>query len=191
MTKKATRIKAESFATEAEFSAACDRVTWIGVETTRLTAVRDAVLLRVKERYNAKIKALEDERDLKTTRCALYAQENRGVLLPDETKSKSRATHLSWWGFRLGNPKLETLKGWTWTKVLAALKAKGLTDYIRVKEEPDKEGMTADAKKHGHLCVHDETGGAPVSVALADVGVKLDQDEAFFIEPKVEEAKAS
>lgn len=188
---KPKRIKAESFATEAEFTTAVDRVTWIDTETRRLAAVRDQVLLRVKARYNEKIEALAAEQTLKAAQCALYAQEHRGALLPDETKAKSRATRLSTWGFRLGNQKLETLKGWTWTKVLEKLKAAGLADYIRIKEEPDRDAMLVDAKKHGHLCIHDETGGADITVALKDVGVGLVQDEAFFIEPKVEERGAA
>jgi phage host-nuclease inhibitor protein Gam len=188
---KTTRIKAESFGSQAEFNDAVDRVTWIDTETRRLEALRDAVLLRVKERYNAKIETLVTERELTVTRCALYAEANRKTLLPDETKAKSRLTRLSTWGFRLGQQKLETLKGWTWQKVLGALKAKGLADYIRTKEEVDKEGIIADAKKHGHLCIHDETGGADLPVPLPEVGVRLVQEEAFFIEPKVEEAKAS
>lgn len=187
MANKTKRIKAESFATEAEFTAAVDRVAWIDPEIRRLQALRDLVLLRVKNRYNEKIEALENERDAKVARGALYATEHRSKLLPNEAKDgKSCTTRLGMWGFRLGNQRIEILKGWTWAKVLEKLKEAGAALYIRVKEETDKEAMLIDAKKHGHLVIPDDTGGADLTIALKDVGVELVQDETFFIEPKPE-----
>lgn len=61
-------------------------------------------------------------------------------------------------GFRIGTPKLKLLSGWTWARVL---------------EEVDKEGIIAQRND-----LSAET--------LKKMGVKVVQDEVFFVEPKRE-----
>jgi phage host-nuclease inhibitor protein Gam len=78
-------------------------------------------------------------------------------------------------GFRTGTPKLKTLKGWTWAKVLDNLKRSFVSaGYIRIAEEVDKEKIIADRKELG-------------TDKLKAFGVQIAQDENFFVEPKREQ----
>lgn len=81
-------------------------------------------------------------------------------------------------GFRTGQPRLKLLSGWTWNRVLELLAVNRLTDYIRQKQEPDKERILAEREQ-----LTDEL--------LKRIGVKVVQDETFFCEPKREEAGVS
>jgi hypothetical protein len=74
-------------------------------------------------------------------------------------------------GFRTGTPKLKLLSGWTWEKVLEFISVNQLMDLIRTKKEVDKELILANRD-----CIKPET--------LKQIGIKVVQDEAFFVEPK-------
>lgn len=77
-------------------------------------------------------------------------------------------------GFRTGTPKLSLLsRSFTWDKVLELMKRGGWTGFIRTKEEPDKESLLAQRE------VYD----------LRAVGLKVTQDESFFVEPKLTDAE--
>ncbi|ACB76666.1 host-nuclease inhibitor Gam family protein [Opitutus terrae] len=77
-------------------------------------------------------------------------------------------------GFRTGMPKLKTLAGWTWDKVLGALDA--ANHFVRIKREVDKEGVLM-AYGRGELD----------DAELRGAGMRVVQDESFFVEPKLEE----
>ena len=79
-------------------------------------------------------------------------------------------------GFRTGNPRLALLsRAWSWEKVLEALKTNPLrAQCVRTKEEVDKDGLLRQA-----------SGGDFDSGAF---GVKVIQDETFFIEPRLTNA---
>jgi phage host-nuclease inhibitor protein Gam len=78
-------------------------------------------------------------------------------------------------GFRTGTPKLKTLKGFTWGAVTNLLK-EFLPSYVRVSEEPAKDRLLADRE-------------VPETASLfPKVGIFVDQDETFYVEPKKEEA---
>ncbi len=95
-------------------------------------------------------------------------------LLNKETlfdKRRSIGTLYGIAGFRLGTPRLKTLKGSNWSNILTALK-EHLPAYIRTIEEPAKDLLLADRNK--------ET----VAPLLFSIGVQVVQDELFYIEPK-------
>lgn len=76
-------------------------------------------------------------------------------------------------GFRDGMPKLELLnKKWKWKGALEAVQ-KLLPAFIRSAPEIDKEALIAQ---------RDE---APIQFALPRCGLKVTQDEGFFIKPKL------
>jgi phage host-nuclease inhibitor protein Gam len=78
-------------------------------------------------------------------------------------------------GWRTGQPKLKTAKGWTWERVLEGLTQcmSDMAGYVRHKEEVDKQQIIAEREVIGvdklKLC-----------------GMEVVQEESFFIEPKVE-----
>jgi phage host-nuclease inhibitor protein Gam len=77
-------------------------------------------------------------------------------------------------GYRKGQPTLKLLNGFNWEGVLQYLKEAKASGYIRVKEEVNKETLIQDRAKIG-----------PES--LAEMGVKVVQDESFFVEAKVDD----
>lgn len=79
-------------------------------------------------------------------------------------------------GFRLGTPKVDKKKGFTWDAILALVKAnKNLAkDFVRVKEELDKKAiLEADQKTKDTL--------------EAKAQIVIVQDETFFVEEHKEE----
>ena len=75
-------------------------------------------------------------------------------------------------GMRLGKPTLALVKGWKWDKVLYAIKERWsrkpdlLEAIVTTKESVNKDGVKA------HLAEDD----------LARVGLKIKQDDEFFLE---------
>lgn len=80
-------------------------------------------------------------------------------------------------GFRVGNPTLKTLRGWTWDRVLEAIRTVGYPRFIRRKEEVDKTRILAEREALG-------------ADALSAIGVRVDQADEPYIEPKLEEPSA-
>lgn len=80
-------------------------------------------------------------------------------------------------GFRVGNPTLKTLRGWTWDRVLEAIRTVGYPRFIRRKEEVDKARILAEREALG-------------ADAMALIGVRVEQADEPFIEPKLEEPVA-
>jgi len=75
------------------------------------------------------------------------------------------------------------LKDWTDALVIAALqKRKTLQQYIRIKREVDRQRILSDSKPDA---------GRLDEAVLKSVGIEIVQEENFFIEPKLEEAKAA
>jgi phage host-nuclease inhibitor protein Gam len=165
--KKSNRIKAPSLRTRAEFDSTIDQLARLTVALRAIEAERDAKLQAVREKHDAPCAELAAEISALALAAEKFAEEHRDELFPG--KAKSAETALALFGFRLGQPTLKTLsKAWTWERVLEALDAAGLTHFIRTKREPDKEGL----KQH-----------LPPD-QLAAVGCRIDQAEAFFVEPK-------
>lgn len=74
-------------------------------------------------------------------------------------------------GFRTGMPRLKTLKGMTWEKVLNRLRS-AMPEFIRRKEEADKDRLLAER----------------ATLDLPAIGLQVVQDETFFVEVKRETA---
>jgi len=163
------RLKATAtIETRSQFDTTVDHICKLQLDREQLITVRDRLLAEIMEEHNPKIEAIGTEISAKLVLCEKYATTHRDSLFG---KLKSAASSLGLFGFRTGNPKLVLLnRKWKWDDVLSALKSLGKMDFIRTKEEPDKDAL----KK-----LSDEE--------LAAIGLRIDQDEAFFIEPKRED----
>lgn len=87
------------------------------------------------------------------------------------SKRRSIGTPSGIVGFRLGTPRLKTIKGTNWATIVTQLKEK-LPLYIRTVEEPAKDMLLADRHKE------------QVAITLQEIGVQVVQDELFYIETK-------
>jgi phage host-nuclease inhibitor protein Gam len=81
-------------------------------------------------------------------------------------------------GWRTGQPTLKTLAGWTWDRVLEKLNLVAASTYIRLKEEVNKAAILADRESLG-------------AEKLRGMGMRVVQDESFFIEPKITETEST
>ena len=96
----------------------------------------------------------------------------RGALLQGDAKSGE--TGKARWGWRLGNPTLVLLsRKFTWGAVCNKIKEMGLTAYLKVSDpKPDKDKLKAE--------LDDER--------LAALGLRIEQTEAYWVEPKTDTA---
>ncbi len=136
----------------------------------RITSRMDEEITRIREKYQDELARLQDEKDKAFEVLQTYAVEQKNTLFG---KKKSIETVHGVFGFRLGTPKLKTLKGFTWGAVTNLLK-EFLPGYVRISEEPAKDKLLADRDN------------PDVAKLMPKVGVYVDQEETFFVEPKKE-----
>jgi phage host-nuclease inhibitor protein Gam len=139
-----------------------------------INAKMDAEITKIRDKNAADLARLQKQKDDSFVVLETYAVENREELF---SKKKSMDTAHGTLGFRTGTPKLKTQKGFTWTAVLALLKKSNKT-YVRTTEEVAKDKLLADRDAKG------------VPELMQTVGIRVDQDETFFVEPKKEEQGA-
>ncbi len=72
-------------------------------------------------------------------------------------------------GYQTGNPKLTTMKGFTWASVVPLVKSK-LKDFLRTKVEIDKASL---------LSKRDD---AAIVKKMNACGIEVVQDETFYVE---------
>lgn len=80
-------------------------------------------------------------------------------------------------GYRTGMPRLKTLRGWTWDRVLNVLKV-AFPEFVRKREEPAKDLI---------LERRDDLGADK----LRRIGLEVVQVESFYVEPHRDEKVAS
>lgn len=175
MAKSKRESKKVISAVSAEaFNIAMGNYALSAVLHSKITAKMDADIVRIREKHAQPLADLAEAKDDAMLVILAYAQENKKTLFADK---RSMETTYGTIGFRKGTPKLKTLPRFTWEKVLEKVKTI-LPDFIRKKEEVDKEGLLA-ARADEAVAPH-----------LNAVGVYVDQDESFFIELKTEEVTA-
>jgi phage host-nuclease inhibitor protein Gam len=142
----------------------------------RILALKNEQIAKVEQSYALDLAALDTAKATLTGQIQRWAEAN-----PAEFgKKKSIETPCGKFGFRTGTPKLSPLnRKWTWASILAAMKSNPFwAGWVRIKEEVDKEKILADAR--------------PSELStdlLATVGIRVTQDETFFIEPKLEQSE--
>lgn len=139
-----------------------------------ITSRMDVEMTRIREKYQDELQGWNDMRDKNFDILNIFAMEKRNELF---SKRKSIETVHGVIGFRTGTPKLKTLKGYTWGAVTNLLK-EFLPGYVRISEEPAKDKLLSDREDPEILKL------------FPKVGVYVDQDETFFVEPKKEEVNS-
>jgi phage host-nuclease inhibitor protein Gam len=174
---KKTRIKKElnppSIATRADAEVYMNDIALAENTRRELIARRDAEVLAVNERFAFILADWDKLIKERTEQLQNWAQDHPEEF-PKGRKSIDMAAGVL--GFRTGTPKLKLLgRSWTWDKVLAAVQHT-LPAFVRSKPEVDKEAI---------LNQRDE-----LAYALPMVGLRVDQDESFYIEPKLTDTEA-
>jgi phage host-nuclease inhibitor protein Gam len=118
------------------------------------------------DKFNAEVIGLE--RDVQ-----LFCEDNKTMF--DVTRS--RALNYGTVGFRLGTGALKTLKGFTWEAVKQVVKKskKYAADFIRIKEDLDKQAILSSGVKKEEL---------------AKLGVYIHQEDSFYYEAYLTKSEA-
>ena len=133
-----------------------------------MTAAMDEQIQAVREQYEAQLAAQNADLDQRMTLARFWSEAN-----PQEFgAARSIETVHGVVGWRTGQPALKTLPGWTFDRVLQTLKTMGVLGYIRVKEEVHKQNLLADREALG-------------LEKLRELGLRVVQEETFFVEPKL------
>lgn len=136
-----------------------------------INAQMDSEIIKIRENNADELAKWKQEKDRALEVLQTYATENRDELF---SKKKSMETTHGVLGFRTGTPKLKTRKGFTWGAVLELLKEFNPA-YVRTTDEVAKDKLLADRDNE------------EMPELMQRVGVMVDQDETFFVEPKKEE----
>ena len=134
-----------------------------------INAQIDEQILVIRKAHEAELAATDAEIKNKSALVQSWAEANPEAF----GKLKSIKLAFGTIGFRTGTPKLKTLSGWTFSRVLARLVSLPWgRPYVRVTEEIDREALIADSR-----CF------ALTDAQLREAGCRVAQDESFFIEP--------
>lgn len=139
-------------------------------EVQSITAAMDKEIVAIRERNAERLAELEQKKTEAFEVMQVFATEQRETLF---TKRRSLETTHGVIGFRTGNPKLKNRKGFTWAAVLELVKT-FMPAYVRTEEAVAKDKLLADREEEG------------MPELFTKCGVYVDQDEAFYVEPKKE-----
>lgn len=157
--------------TREQMEDAFGRYASADAEVQSINAAMDKQFVAIREKHADRLAVLEQEKTEAFEVMQVFATENREELF---SKRKSMETTHGTLGFRTGQPKLKTKKGFTWAAVLELLKKFG-QDYIRTVEEPAKDKLLANREDEDCQQV------------MKDCGILVAQDETFYVEPKKED----
>ena len=173
MSKQRIKINLPLITTRDEAEAVMNDLANIANNKRKLTARLDAGVLKLQEEAAPGISQCDAELKAKSDALRAWAEAS-----PAEFGKKKSIEFLSGTlGFRTGTPKLALLsRAFTWEKVLENAQAL-IPAFIRSKPELDKEAI---------LGQRDEE---PLQYAIKRCGLKVVQDESFYVEPKLTDAE--
>lgn len=122
-------------------------------------------VLAVQKRFEEETRAGRDKVVANEKQIEMFCKENRDEFVTSKTKELNYGTV----SFRNPPPKLTTLRGFTWDTVLALLKKLKMDQFIRMKEEVDRDAIKEQM---------------PEAEELAQIGLRLDQNEQFYYDTK-------
>lgn len=170
--KNRIKMNAPALKSRAQAEETLRSIAELTLSRNRAQLDMDQEITTIRERYEEAIgeanKALEEKTELVRAWADANPSEFNGL--------KSLGFVHAVIGWRTGQPTLKTLAGWTWDRVLEKLETLRLyPNYIRTKREVDKQSILADREKLA------DQG------TLKEIGVRVVQDESFFIEPNLTE----
>lgn len=170
--KKRLKLSTPPIKTKEEMERLVGEIRELTIRRDAQTLQRDQERAALDEKYESPLAEIGEQLDAKMVLAQDWAEHN-----PAEFGTRKSIDFINGQvGFRTGQPKLVKLSGWTWERILEAV-VRVLPDYVRVKQEVDRERLIADRDT--------------LTPVLKEVGVKVDQDESFFVEPTRDEIGAA
>jgi len=166
------RTSSDSIRTSSDFEEVINQLAQLQTRQRLLEGKRDRDIQRIQEEHSPKIEETEQQIEKLLEEASAYAETHRDELRLTGVQgdSKSAETQLARYGFRIGNPTVKALnRKWSASAILEAVRRVLGREYLHVDEKIAKDKLrTLPAEK------------------LAAVGLRVDQDEAFWVEPKVD-----
>ena len=170
--KKRLKLSAPPIKNRDEMERLVGEIRELTIRRDVETLQRDQERAALDEKYEKPLAEIAEQLDAKMVLAQDWAEHN-----PAEFGTRKSIDFLNGQvGFRTGQPKLARRSGWTWETIKGAV-ARLLPDYIRTKTEVDKERILADREM--------------LAPMLREIGVQVDQDESFFVEPTRDEIGAA
>lgn len=167
MIKRIKKELIEEIESRDEMEDCVRSICMLTIRKDEITTEMDEAIAKIRDRYQVELMEIEVNMREELDRAHDWCDRN-----PDDFGSRKSIEFVHGTvGYRTGQFKAATLSGWTWKKVLAVLKSK-FPEYVRRKEEADKEKIIAD-----RIFLKDD---------LKKMGVKVFQEETFYVEPKRE-----
>lgn len=138
----------------------------------------EAEIVQVRKKYETNIQNLKEEMEISYERLMLFAESNRTEEF-DAKGRKTMSTVHGELGFRMGQLKVSQMRGYKVAESLSKLKEYELDGYIRKTEAIDKQHIIETCK--------DEEKRKELAASLKLCGLKIDQEESFFVTIKKEE----
>jgi phage host-nuclease inhibitor protein Gam len=173
--KKQNRIKlaARAIDTRAEMEALVGEISALQLELNRETAGMDLLITEIRKRYEGTIDSLNAEIQAKTQLAQIWADTH-----PDEFPRDKKSIDFvhAIVGFRTGTPKVMPVRKSFTVKSILDLLSHFVWSKKYIRHEPtiDKEAILADRK-------------TLTEQQLKEVGLKIVQDESFYIDLKATE----
>ena len=168
---KRIKAKAPTLKTREEMEALVGDIARLKTFQQQTTAMMDQRITEVRSEYEAQLGDAEADLAPMVESVRLWAEANPEAF----GKHKSLDLLHGVIGWRIGNPTIKTLSGWTWDRVLEKLKsATAYAGFVRTKDEVDKASILAQRD-------------ALLPEDLRHMGVRVVQEEPFFVEPKLTE----
>jgi len=153
--------------TRDEVESLVGEITELIITERRTKALMDQRIKEIKDEYQDQLVDINERVTPRLLRVEAWAEAH-----PEEFgRGRSIPMLHGTIGWRVGQPQLKTLSGWTWDRVLEALRS-FCPQWIRTKEEVDKQAILAE---RDNLLDGD----------LKRIGVKVVQEDGFFVEPAV------
>lgn len=138
----------------------------------KLQVRMDLVLAEIRTGFEKRFAKLTEDRGPMVATLQRWADANVELFGKKKSMELLHATV----GWQTGQPQLKPLKGWTFAKVLAEVRRLRWRRFLRVKVELDKERIIASRARLG--------------TRAEKIGVRIVQEETFFVDPKVEDLAA-
>lgn len=178
MSKNRIKVSLPLIASRDDAEATMNELALAANNKRILTARLDAAILKLQDEAAAGIAKCDEAIDLRVDALRAWA-ESHPEAFPNGKKSIAFLSGVL--GFRTGTPKVALLsRAWNWAKVLEAVLARGFA-FTRTSVELDKESIiafVADSKTA-------EDKLATETKVLRPIGVKIIQDESFYVEPNL------
>ena len=172
------KTKVREIESVTEFELACNRLADLGLCEAGLMVERDEAVNKVKLPYQDKLTELAEQKAPLLEVCSRFAVAHKKTLF-GENKSRQMVNSIA--GFRTSPPRVEKVRSKaTWADVALTLKGLFWGKAYLTTPEPSisKESILADRN-------------TLTEEQLKDAGIRIVQDEEFFVRAKSEMAQAA